>query len=317
VKALVTGASGFVGRHMAAGLERRGWQVRRCDLALESSWYSPDVRDIVATCESVHDLVVHCAYHVGGRAGIDGEPLNLARNLELDAAMFGWACRTGQRAVLYYSSSAAYPVSLQQGARVLSQIEGSPLPNVALQPHWLREPDIDLDAPEKPDGRYGWAKLTGEQLARAAGLAGLRVHVVRPFSGYGEDQDADEYPFPAIVRRVLSGDYTVWGPPGQCRDWIHIDDVVAASLAVVEADYRGPVNLCSGEPTEFGNLAVRIGAAAGLWSAHGARPDIEYLLYRPTGVGYRVGDPTLMRQFWRPRVSLDEGIARAVAGMRR
>lgn len=300
MKALVTGSAGFVGRHMVAELVRRGWTVRGCDPRDTLPSWREDVRAVfnnrVEHLADTYDLVVHCAYHVGGRAAIDGEPRNLARNLELDAALFDWAVESEQRAVLYFSSSAAYPVRLQTAEWVDHY-----------GPHRLVEDDICLHQWSKtgdwsPDARYGWAKLTGEHLARAAAETGLRVHVVRPFSGYGADQDPAEYPFPAIARRVLAGDGSVWGPPGQCRDWIHIDDVVAGALAVYGHDERRPVNLCSGVAVEFGNLVRWMARAAGRTVEPRYQPD------RPTGVMCRVGDPARMLEHHPPRVSLEDGI---------
>jgi nucleoside-diphosphate-sugar epimerase len=63
------------------------------------------------------DLVVHCAANVGGRATIDGNPLWVAENLELDAAMFRWAVAMRLPRVVYYSSSAAYPVDYSEQER--------------------------------------------------------------------------------------------------------------------------------------------------------------------------------------------------------
>jgi nucleoside-diphosphate-sugar epimerase len=298
-RALVTGDAGFVGRHMSAALERRGWQVTGCDLKTGG-----DCRELFLADSGVYDLTVHCAYHVGGRRAIDGEPRNLARNLELDAQLFDWAVRTGQRAVLYFSSSAAYPVRLQT------------VDTWAPPRHFrhLVEDDIDLphgpDAGDwTPDARYGWAKLTGEHLAQSAAECGLRVHTVRPFSGYGEDQDLT-YPFPAIVARAHAhtpGEpFTVWGPPGQTRDWIHIDDVVAGALAVVDADERRPVNLCTGIGVEFGQLATAILAHVNKTGV------VVYDPTKPAGVLWRVGDPTRMLTHHTPTISVAEGIARTV-----
>lgn len=296
MRALVTGSAGFVGRHMVNALTARDWDVTGIDSFSTTPAWLGDARDVFDSrvyAGQVFDLVVHCAYHVGGRAKIDGEPRQLARNLELDARMFDWAARTGQPRVLYFSSSAAYPTVMQQ--------EGAMI--------FLREDLIDLRRVMQPDARYGWAKLTGEQLAAAAAETGVAVHVVRPFSGHGEDQDPDEYPMPAIVRRVVGGDLTVWGPPGQVRDWIHIDDVVAGALAVVDADERRPVNLCTGVGTEFGALALRIADLAGVRAPTGP----TYLRDKPTGVMVRVGNPERMFELYHPRVSLDEGIRRAIA----
>lgn len=300
----MTGDAGFVGGHMAAELARRGYDVAGCDLKTGN-----DAREVFLADGTVYDLVVHCAYHVGGRRAIDGEPRNLARNLELDAQLFDWAVRTRQRAVLYFSSSAAYPVRLQTTEWV--DTHGI---------HRLVEDDINLHQWSKtgdwsPDARYGWAKLTGEQLAKAAAECGLRVHIVRPFSGYGEDQNPNEYPFPAIVRRVLAGDMTVWGPFGQRRDWVHIDDVIAGALAVVDADERRPVNLCTGIDTEFGDLARAVWSAANGRPASEA-PEVTYQADRPTGVMCRVGDPRRMLHLYRPLVGLDEGIVRAIRSRR-
>lgn len=289
MKALVTGSAGFVGRHFVRELERRGYTVNCWDLA-----EGQDAHHLFDVDTTVHDLVVHCAFHVGGRAAIDGKPRLLAWNVELDAAMFDWAVRTGQRRVLYFSSSAAYPVALQ-GSLTTSRP--------------LRENDIDLGRSYfgNPDARYGWAKLTGEQLARAAAESGLAVHVVRPFSGYGAGQD-HTYPFRAIVERARNREtpFTIWGPGTQVRDWIHISDVVAGAMAVVDADCRLPVNLCTGAGTSMLELSAMCCAAVGYGPAFAPKPDA------PTGVLYRVGDPGRFFDFYKPSMSLEEGVARAL-----
>ena len=208
VKALVSGSRGFVGRHMVAELERRGYGVAGIDLRDGDDcveWF----QDPAFTVR--FDLVVHCAFHVGGRAAIDGDASLLAKNLQIDSALFDWARRTKQGRVLYFSSSAAYPVSLQSedvaGLRLI-------------------ESDVHkAGGVGAPDARYGWAKFTGELMAKAARESGLAVTVVRPFSGYGEDQD-DTYPFRAMVERARRREdpFVVWGPGTQVRDWIHVRD---------------------------------------------------------------------------------------------
>ena len=287
-RALISGSDGFVGRHLIAELRDRGWDCTGVDIKSGT-----DARDVFRYDTSHYDLIVHCAFHVGGRAAIDGEPRMLARNLGLDAAMFDWAVRTGQGQVLYFSSSAAYPVDIQESVTCA----------------YLREDDIDLVEWRigTPDARYGWAKLTGEQLARAAREAGLAVTVVRPFSGYGEDQD-DTYPFRAIVERARQrlDPFVIWGPGTQVRDWIHVEDVIAGALAVVESGTEEPVNLCTGIGTSMLELARMCCETVGY------APTFTPLVDKPTGVAYRVGNPTRFHQYWTPKVSLDEGVRRAL-----
>jgi len=297
--ALVTGSNGFVGRHMVDYLVDLDYEVRCVDIAYDGL----SAVEYFHFADEVYDLAVHCAYKVGGRATIDGTNLNLADNLILDAELFNWAVRTQQRAILYFSSSAVYPTHFQ-GQYCHKNLE---------------ERDLSLDV-ANPDANYGWAKVTGERLAKAANELGLRVHVVRPFSGYGADQSLD-YPFPSIIRRARNNDLTVWGPPGQTRDWIHIDDVVRAAYAVYRDDDRRPVNLCTGVGTEMGALAKTAWDLAfdrgflGLPhhnTAPVARPQVTYDICKPTGVRYRVGNPTRMLEHYTPEISVEDGIKLAL-----
>lgn len=300
MRALVTGSSGFVGRHMVKELKHRQYEVMEWDL--QNGWNA--VTEFTRAYNTRYDLVVHCAYHVGGRAAIDGKNMNFAKNLQLDAAMFDWAVRSGQGRVLYFSSSAAYPVWLQNKCQ-----EGCDVGACQEGPVRLTEDRIEYDQPDLPDANYGWAKLTGERLAADARNSGLKVTVVRPFSGYGADQSLD-YPFPSIVARAARGDLTVWGPKGQSRDWIHVRDVVLGSLAVAEAGTELPVNLCTGRAVEMGDLmAMAYEAVHGDGSWTFPAQQVTYDESKPTGVFYRVGDPSRFNQFYTPTISLEEGIA--------
>lgn len=289
--ALVTGLWGFVGRHMVRALREQGWDVVGCDLANPNA--PVDCLDVFQHADRVFDLVVHAAARAPHRAAIDRHPSQMAYNMQLDAAMFDWALRTGQRRVLYLSSSAVYPVAFQDGRE-----------------DWkLHETNTDLVHGIVPDAGYGWTKLTGEKMAAAAAEDGinLAVHVVRPFSGYGEDQGED-WPFGAFIGRARRREsvFQIWGDGRQVRDWIHIDDVVDGALAVVDQDIREPVNLCTGRGTSMTELAEMILAETG----HQA--PLEYLPHAPTGVAYRVGDPDRFFDIYRPKVPLEEGVARAV-----
>jgi nucleoside-diphosphate-sugar epimerase len=239
------------------------------------------------------DLVIHCAAVVGGRATIDGEPLRLmAEDLSIDAGLFRWALRARPGRIVYFSSSAAYPAYMQHGDQSVG-----------------RRMDEDTHRVEMScaDATYGAVKVVGERLAREANAAGIRTHVFRPFSGYGTDQSLD-YPFPSFIRRAAQREtpFDVWGSGDSARDWIHIDDIVGAVLAAIDNDVLGPINLCTGRATTFDQLAAMCMDRAGYTAP------IRHLDDAPRGVHWRVGDPTRMHEFYRPRVTLEEGIARAL-----
>ena len=287
MRVLLTGSAGFVGRHLHRALDKRGDTVTAVDLAA-----GRDALDLFRFDSAPCDLAIHCAAVVGGRASIDGSPLGVATNLALDAWYFRWLIRTRTPRAVYFSSSAAYPVALQQPGEI----------------HRLVESDINLDCPGKPDATYGLAKLTGEQLVPVVEAAGTRVHVLRPFSGYGEDQD-DCYPFPAFIGRAKRRDnpFEIWGDGSSTRDWIHISDLVGATLAAVDQDVTGPVNLGWGRATSFDELASLVTAAAGY------QPELKHVPSAPQGVHHRVCDPKRMLDIYSPRVSLEEGVQRALS----
>lgn len=306
-RAFITGVSGFVGRHMSAELQVRGWAVDGCDTRRGSNGIVLPEDD--ALWHFVHnttryDLVVHCAAVEPHRAAIDARPMNLAANLHLDAAMFDWAARTKQHKVLYLSSSAAYPIYKQSHRYVeymRTRAQGR-----------LLEADINVGSPDAPDGHYGWTKLTGERIAGAANECGVATYVVRPFSGYGEDQGED-WPFGAFIARAVRQEnpFVIWGSGEQVRDWIHISDVVNGALAVVDADDRRPVNLGTGVGTSMAKLARMVCGVADPYGKY--KPWFKTLPDKPAGVDYRVAHVARMNEHYTAKVSIEEGIRRALA----
>jgi nucleoside-diphosphate-sugar epimerase len=286
-RALITGSAGMIGRHFSPYLKDQGWEVVSCDVKT-----GIDVRRFFEVAHSSYDLVLHCAAHVGGRLDIENKAAFIgAYNVQLDGAVFEWALRTRPAHLVYWSSSAAYPTLLQTG----------------YVPTLLREEDIDISHPSVADQTYGWAKLVGERMAYECQQEGLKVHVFRPFSGYASDQCTD-YPFGAYLERARNRQdpFTIWGDGDQVRDFIHIDDIISATMAAIDNDYPGPLNLCTGIPTSFNTLASMVTNAAGY------SPAVEHDRTKPEGVRYRVGDPTEMHKVWVPKVSLEEGIKRVL-----
>jgi len=286
VKILITGDAGFVGRAFHRALAKQRHEITGIDLV-----NGKEVRHFFATDDTQFDIVIHLAAIVGGRMTIEGNPLSVASDLAIDADMFQWALRTRPKHIVYFSSSAAYPIFLQK---------------LAYQQK-LREIDINLEHIRTPDFTYGWAKLSGEMLASYARAEGLKVTVLRPFSGYGSDQALD-YPFPSFIERAKrkADPFEVWGRGTQVRDFVHIDDVVQATFAAVINDVK-TMNICTGRPTSFIELAEMV-----MLQAKYLAP-IKINLDAPIGVEYRVGDTTQMFQVYEPKISLEEGIALALA----
>jgi UDP-glucose 4-epimerase len=239
------------------------------------------------------DDVFHFAAIVGGRAMIDGDPMKVALDLSIDAEFFYWITRKKPRRVLYPSSSAAYPVN--------KQTENDPTQ--------LKESDIDFSNLSQPDMTYGWSKLTGEYLAKiAASHYGVHITCIRPFSGYGEDQDFT-YPIPSLAKRAVNKEnpFEVWGSGLQGRDFVHIDDILDCTHQAMDVISDGTaINIGMGRLTNFQEVINIFTSLAGY------RPEIKMLLDKPVGVHSRYSNMDYVKQTigWRAKISLEEGLKR-------
>jgi GDP-L-fucose synthase len=280
--------------NLSSGLAPETWPVHLQIPQAKSRqvrFVKADFRNYIRSEPPQFDLICHLAAVVGGRLTIDGDPLAVATDLAIDADLFNWvvgAVRPGK--LLYFSSSAAYPISFQT-------------------PEFNRPLPEDLisfgDSIGIPDMTYGWSKLTGEFLAGfAARKYGLDVVIYRPFSGYGEDQDFT-YPFPSIVRRVARKEspVVVWGSGEQLRDLIYIDDAIEAVFASKDLLASGEaLNLGSGVGTSFRRLAEIT------CEVLGHRAQVVNDASKPEGVFARVGDCRRMLSYYVPSVPLEKGI---------
>lgn len=236
----------------------------------------------------------HFAAIVGGRLKIDGDPISVAKDLSLDAQFFNWAVKNLQMRCLYPSSSAAYPVDLQSEGNALE----------------LKESMIEFGhSLGQPDMTYGWSKLTGEYLAQiAAKHYGLPVVCIRPFSGYGEDQELS-YPVPAITNRAVNKEdpFEVWGTGKQGRDFIHIEDAIdLIEIAVDKISDGRAYNISSGKILTFIEIINIVTGFAGY------EPKIKRLLDKPVGVHARYGSykKANTELGWFPKITVEEGLKR-------
>jgi nucleoside-diphosphate-sugar epimerase len=318
MRALVTGGCGFVGRHLCRKLLSEGFDVVCVDSlvggtgALHPALWCPqpqtrftfvneDCRAFFKRPREHFDHVFHLAALVGGRVTLETQSLLVAEDLAVDAELWKWATIAKPGNVVFFSSSAAYPVCWQTE-----------------ETSWLLFEDMICfdDYLGVPDLSYGWAKLSGEYLMKLyVERYGGRAVAYRPFSGYGEDQDL-AYPFPAICQRLIAErgaeEVFVWGSGRQCRDFIHISDCIDFVWRTFDALPNGAsLNLCTGKATSFIELAQMISAQLG-W-----QPKVSGTPHKPEGVFYRCGDPTRQLSYGlTPRVPLADGVALALDHLR-
>ena len=315
MRILITGACGFVGRRFVNRfLQNKNNQVVGVDDL--SAGQHPDEwmfkpkhpnfsflpthiqRYFPLSIASSFDLIIHCAAVVGGQLKIDGDPLAVATDLSIDAEFFNWLVRSKPSPkVVYFSSSAAYPIELQTEKC-----------HCALSEALL---DFNVSRIGMPDMTYGWSKLCGEYLAKfAVERYGADVHIYRPFGGYGEDQDFT-YPFPSIIRRILRGEdpVVIWGSGDQRRDFIYIEDIIDGVLATLDLPSGTTLNLGTGIGTSFYELAD---LARSVLSKDFS---IKHDKTKPEGVFSRVADTYNLERYYKPPTTLQQGILKVARAM--
>lgn len=244
--ALVTGGAGFIGHHLAKALLDRGLEVtvlddlsmgRRENVPAAARFLKGDVRnpaDVDNALQGV-DCVFHEAAIVSVRASVEGfvhdGDVNLMGTLNLLQRM----ARSSVKKAVLASSMAVYADS------------PTPAP--------LRE-----DALVAPISPYGVAKLAAERYWLLAGRHfGFDATALRYFNTYGPGQTPTPYVgvITIFINRLLRGQApSIFGDGEQRRDFIHVDDIVSANLAVLDHDCAGRImNVGTGHATSVNEIA--------------------------------------------------------------
>ncbi|WP_091931881.1 NAD(P)-dependent oxidoreductase [Blastococcus sp. DSM 46786] len=281
MRALVTGAGGFVGRHLVARLERDGWHVTgltRRDV---------DLADPVAGAAAVRaadpDVVFALA---AGRAKATPEERTATTAVNTSPWLVD-ALPDRCRAVVRLGSSTEY----------------------AAAPHPLAE-----DAALAPRGFFGATKAAGSLLLQAAAAErGIRAAVLRAFQVYGPGDHPTRL-VPVVMTAARSGGTVALPAHLSRRDWVWVGDVVDACVRAAVDDGLPPgavLNIGTGVQTSTEELVALAERVTGrpITTAPGAHPG------RGWDTADWVCDPALARRLlgWTPTVDLAEGLARTWA----
>ena len=251
-RVLITGAAGFVGRHLTAHLEACGDEVLGVYRRHFPGAAHPgmDITDAAAVAEVLAELRPTAIYHLAGWADVGGSwkaPVEAFRaNAEGTLNVLSAAVDAGVERVLAVSSADVY-----------GKVEPGELP-------------LTEDSPLRPASPYAASKVAADYLGLQAWLGrGLPVLRVRAFNHLGPGQ-TDKFVAPAIASRIAraerAGD-TAPLPIGDLsarRDFTDVRDVVRAYRLLIEHGVPGEVyNVCSGVDLSIEDLAHRlVGLAA-------------------------------------------------------
>jgi len=290
MKALVTGAAGFIGSHLTAALLDRGAEVVGLDcftdyydVALkEENARGLDVRRIDLAEDELDFAGFDGVFHLAGQPGVrsfgDVFPLYLRRKVLASQRVFEAAARDGVR-VVFSSSSSVYGAA-----------ERYPTPE---------------DTRPAPRSPYGITKLACEQLAAAYEREfGLDCVVLRYFNAFGPRQRPD-MAFTRIVNALAQGTrFDLYGDGDQSRGWTYVSDVADATVLAM-AGGRGTYNVGGAVEASMNETIALLEELSGRTLELARGPAVPGDQRRTSAATTR----TRAELGWTPRVSLRDGLA--------
>jgi len=268
--ALICGAGGFIGTHLASKLKKEGYWVRGVDLkypefsGTEADQFIIGDLRLAGCCKMVtqdvsFDEVYQLAADMGGAQFIfTGEnDAAIMHNSALINLNMAECCRvSGAKKVFYSSSACIYPQERQKNA---FDIYNFKLPEYCAYP-------------ANPDSDYGWEKIFSERLYQAyARNYGMNVKIARfhnIFGPLGTFQGGREKAPAALCRKIAmakDGDeIEIIGDGKQIRTFLYIDECLEGIEKLMESEYHnGPLNIGSEETISIDGLAFMIMDIAG------------------------------------------------------
>lgn len=290
MRVLVTGASGFVGRHLCASLEALACDIVRCGGPMDGSEYLPidlaDRASLIGALElSQPDAIVHLAGQASGAAALRDPHTTLKINVLgthnlLEAIS---SALPGKRPRFVFASTAEV-----YGARA------------------SREMPLAERLALAPNNPYGASKAAAEMVVHAHATT-IEPRIIRFFNliGPGQDERFVVGHFAAKLAAIAAG-----APPqldvgnlDVARDFLDVRDAADAVAALVIApDVPRILNICSGEATRIRMVLGELIRAAHVPVEVREDPDLVREIDSPLVVG----DPQLLHATlaWRPRVTL-------------
>jgi UDP-glucose 4-epimerase len=293
---LITGGAGFIGSHLANHLHQMGHYVRVLDdmSSGDPAHLHPDifvkrgdVRDVPSIWSLLHGVDI--VYHLAARVSV---PASILYPREYNDVNVG-----GTVALLEACRDVGVGrVVLASSATVYGRQEKQP---------------IHEEAPSRPAVPYAVSKMAAEHYLFTMGqLEGFETVSLRIFNAYGPGQALPPTHAPVIPyvmqQVVQNASVVIYGDGNQTRDFVYIDDVVAALTAAAVAPHidRQTINVGSGEETSINDLAFLIGDVVGKKARLLHNQEVG------SGVDRLVADVSKAEVLldFRPKVSLKKGL---------
>ena len=300
MKVLLTGATGFIGSHLARRLVASGVEVTAIVRPSTSRWRIADIVDAMD--------VIEC--DLGDRAALEPRLRRAVPDVCIHLAWDGWSGPS--LAAEENLSSLASSLEL---LRTLTHVGCPRFVGVGTCFEYAPSPSaMSETSPLGPQDLYGVCKHSLSMAAAALSpVARMSVAWARVFLVYGPFDDERRL-VPSLALSLIRGEPARMTLGEQMRDVLHVEDAASAIWTIAQSTQTGPVNVASGDRVRVVDVARAIAAIVG-------RPDLLHigaLPYRASEPPVLVADTTLLRHTigWSPSHDLTSGLTQAVAWWR-
>ena len=309
MKALVTGAAGFIGSTLCDTLLAAGHDVVGIDCFIDYYPRALKERNLIAARASPRFRFLEASL-------VDAPLADLLRGVDVvyhQAAQAGVRASWGDDFRIYSDNNVFATQRLLEASRAASLRKFVYASSSSIYGDTDDLPMRETSRPQ-PVSPYGVTKLAAEHLTWLYWKNyGLPTVSLRYFTVYGPRQRPD-MAFHRFIKAVLTGDrIRLFGDGAQSRDFTYVDDIVAANLAAATNDVAGQVfNVGGGSRTTVNEVIASIGAIVG------RAPVVENLEVQKGDVRHTAADTSRARAElgYVPRVPLRTGLEREVAWVR-
>lgn len=307
MKVFVAGHRGMVGSAILRQLEKRRHGGERLEIITRAS-AELDLTDQASVRTFFEnerlEAVVLAAAKVGGIHANNEYPADfIYENLMIEANVIHQAFEAGLKRLLFLGSSCIYPKNAPQPMAEDALLTGT------------------LEPTNEP---YAIAKIAGIKLCESYNRQhGTDYRSVMPTNLYGPGDNfhpENSHVLPALIRRFHEAtqegrdEVVIWGTGAPRREFLHVDDMAAASLFVLDLDrdtyeantqpMQSHINVGMGEDISILELAQLVAKITGF------KGDIVTDTSKPDGTMRKLMDVSRLETMgWRPSISLEEGIA--------
>jgi nucleoside-diphosphate-sugar epimerase len=294
-RVLVTGATGFIGRHAIGPLLHRGYEVHAITSGAAPPpsapglhWHKANLLDSDAVRAVIAAAVPTCLLHFAwcveaGQYWLSPENFRWA---EASLAMLRAFHDCGGRRALMAGTCAEYD--------------------------WESGYLSEERTPRLPAHPYGVCKNALHDLAKSfCARSGIDFAWGRIFFVYGPGEPSSKL-VSSVAAAILRGETVCCSQPQLIRDYLYVEDVAEAFVAMLDSEVQGAVNIASGQPRTLRDIA---GTVASMLSAENMLTFGDASIVDPLLV---LGDNRRLRQEvgWQPAYALEAGVLRTIDSLR-